>query len=249
MAVSILAGGLPLYGLSFGQYLDAVVPVDPRLAGVVVLSGFFVINLFGLEPAARVQQLLLVTLVGSLLVFIMGGAPTVDPANLGPVFPTGSSGVLVAAALLYFVCMGANFIVDIGGDLREATLTIPRSFLISIPIILLLYVATSLVAVGLVDWAALADEPLSVAADAGLSPALADVFAVGGGLFAIATTINAVYIIAPKYLLALAHDDILPAAFSRVNERFGTAHWGLVLVYAVSVSFLVSPISPRALAR
>lgn len=243
MAVSILAGGLPLYGLSFGQYLDAVIAVDARLAGVVVLTALFGVNLLGIEPAARLQQLLLLSLLASLLVFIVGGAPSVDAANLDPPFPTGPSGVLVGAALLYFVCMGANFIVDVGGEIREATLTIPRSFAVSIPIIALLYVATSLVAVGVVDWERLADEPLSVAADAALAPPFADVFAVGGGLFAIATTINAVYIIAPKYLVALAEDDIFPAAFGAVNDRFGTAHWGLVFVYVVAVGFLLGPLS------
>lgn len=243
MAVSILAGGLPLYGLSFGQYLDGVIAVDPRLAGVVVLTALFLVNLIGLEPAAVVQQLLLVTLLVSLGVFIVGGIPSVEAAHLDPPFPTGLSGVLVGAALLYFVCMGANFIVDIGGELREATLTIPRSFLISVPLILVVYVATSLVAVGVVEWDALAGEPLSVAADAALSPALADVFAVGGGLFAIATTINAVYIIAPKYLLALANDGIFPAALAEVNDRFDTPHWGLSLIYVVSIAFLISPLT------
>ncbi len=243
MAVSVLGGGLPLYGLSFGQYLNSLIAVDPRLVGAAVITIFFVVNLMGIEPAARLQQLLLVSLAASFVVFIGGGVPAVEPTNFDPLFPNGLSGLLVGAALLYFVCMGANFIVDIGGELRDAALTIPRSFLISIPIILVLYVLTSLVAVGAVGWEALINQPLSVAADAALPPSLAAFFTAGGALFAIATTINAVYIIAPKYLVVLADDGIFPQAFGVVNDRFGTPHWGLAFIYIVSLVFLLSPFS------
>lgn len=174
--------------------------------------------------------------------FVGVGFPTVEPANLSPLLPNGIGGVLVGGALLYFVCMGANFIVDIGGELRDAALTIPRSFLVSIPLILGLYVLTSVVAVGMVGWRPLVDRPLSVAADAALSPALAGLFTVGA-LFAIATTVNAVYMIAPKYLLVLADDGVFPSRLGEVSERFGTPHWGLAFVYVVSMAFVLSPLS------
>jgi APA family basic amino acid/polyamine antiporter len=243
MAVSVLGGGLPLYGLSFGQYAATVWTVDPRLVGLAVVTVFFLVNLVGIELAAGVQKLMLVSLLVSLVLFVGFGVPTVEPANFAPVFPTGAAGVLTGGALLYFVCMGANFIVDVGGEMRDAALTIPRSFLISIPLILVLYVLTSVVAVGTVGWRTMADATLSVPAAAALSPELTTFFTVGGGLFAIATTINAVYMIAPKYLVVLADDEVLPPRVGAVNERFGTAHWGLVIVYGVSVAFLVSPFS------
>jgi APA family basic amino acid/polyamine antiporter len=242
MAVSVLAGGLPLYGITFGQYLDSLVGVPVQAVGLVVISVFFLVNIAGIEPAARVQQLLLVTLAASLLVFIVVGFPAVEPGNLSQPFPNGVEGMLVAAALLYFVCLGANFIVDIGGEMRDAALTIPKSFLISIPLILVAYVLTSLVAVGVVGWESLAGEPLSEAADVALSSPLATFFTVGA-LFAVATTINAVYIIAPKYLIVFAEDGLFPEQFGRRNDRFGTPHWGLLFIYALCLPFLLSPLS------
>jgi len=243
MAVSVLAGGLPLYGLSFGEYLDSLVSVNTTVVGVVVITAFFLVNLVGIEPAARVQQLMLVTLAVSLVVFILGGFPDVESANLSPVFSEGISGALVGAALLYFVCLGANFIVDIGGDMRDAALSIPRSFLISIPLILVAYVLTSIISVGIVGQGTLADaDRLTVAADAALSDGFATIFTVGA-LFAIATTVNAVYMIAPKYLLVLAEDGIFPEQFLVTNERFGTNHWGLAFIYVVSIPFMIAPLS------
>lgn len=243
MAVSVLAGGLPLYGLSFGEYLDSLVSVNTTVVGVVVITAFFLVNLVGIEPATRVQQLMLVVLAASLVVFVVGGFPAVKSANLSPVFSGGVGGALVGAALLYFVCLGANFIVDIGGDVRDAALSIPRSFLLSIPLILVAYVLTSVVSVGIVGQETLADaDRLTVAADAALSDGFATFFTVGA-LLAIATTINAVYMIAPNYLFVLAEDGIFPEQFLATNERFGTNHWGLAFIYLVSIPFLVAPLS------
>jgi APA family basic amino acid/polyamine antiporter len=241
MAVSVLGGGLPLYGLSFGEYATVLVDVDPRLVGLAVITAFFLVNLAGIEMAARVQQGMLVTLVAAIAVFVGLGAPSVTAANLTPFAPAGVGGVLAGAALLYFVCMGANFIVDLGGELRAATVVIPRSFLVSIPLVAVLYVLTSFVAVGSVGRDTLSGDVLAVAAEAALSPAAATFFTVGGGLFAIATTINAVYMIAPRYLVALAADGAIPAEVGAVNDRFGTPHWALALVYGISAVFLASP--------
>lgn len=242
LAISMLGGGLPLYALSFGEYAAdiAAVPVVP--VGVLALSFFFLVNLLGIKVAARVQTLMFLSLVLSLGSFIVFGIPAVEPANLQPLFPTGPASVLTGAAILYFVCLGANFVVDIGEELTEAATTIPRSFAVSIPLVAVLYVLTGFVAVGTVGWQAVGGETLTVPARAVLSGPIASFFIVGGALFAIATTMNGVFIIAPKYLLVLAEDGLFPEALGRVNTRFGTPHWGLVAIYLISLAALVSPL-------
>lgn len=242
LTVSMFGGGLPLYALSFGEYVNALVPVAPRLVAVAALTFFFAVNLLGIRPAAQLQVLLFGTLVGSILVFVLGGLPAVSTANLTPLAPNGAVGVVTGAAVLYFVCLGANFVVDLGGEVRAAAVTIPTSFLVSVPTALVLYVGTALVAVGAVGPGALAGQTLDVAATAVLPGPLATLFIVGGALFATATTLNAVFMIAPKYLLALADDGLMPAALSRVNDRWGTPHVSLALVYAVTTLSVFSPL-------
>lgn len=242
LAVSMFGGGLPLYALSFGEYVEELFQVEPVVVGLVALTFFYFANLFGIKIAARIQLLLFLTLVGGILIFVVFGLPSVEASNLSPLTPKGIPGLITGAAILYFVCLGANFIVDIGGEMSSATVTIPRSFIISVPLVLALYVLTSFVAVGTVGWKAMAGEPLSVAAENFLPQSLESVFIIGGALFAISTTINGVFMIAPKYLLVLAEDGIFPDAVARVNSRFGTAHWGLTVIYLVSVVSLLSPL-------
>ncbi|WP_380692219.1 APC family permease [Salinirubellus salinus] len=242
LGISMFTGGLPLYALTAGQYVDSLVPVSPTLVGFGLLTLFFLVNVVGSEPAATAQVAMFVALVAALGSFVAFGVPAVDPANLSPVFPSGVLGVGIAAGVLYFVCLGANFVVDIGGEVRDATVTIPRSFLLSVPLVLVIYASIGLVAVGSVGAEAMADQTLAVPAEAFLPPAFQSLFVVAGALFAIATSINAVYIITPKYLEVLAEDGLLPAVLAEKNDRFGTAHWGMVAVYVLSAAALVSPL-------
>lgn len=242
LGISMFTGGLPLYALTAGQYVDSLVSVSPTLVGLAVLTLFFLVNLVGLEPAATVQVAMFVGLVAALGSFVAYGAPTVDPANLTPAFPSGPLGVATAAGVLYFVCLGANFVVDIGGEIRDATVTIPRSFAVSVPLVLVLYAGIGLVAVGSVGTDAMAGATLAVPAEQFLPGAVQPLFVVGSALFAIATSVNAVYMITPKYLEVLAADGLLPAPLAATNERFDTQHWGLVVVYVLSVAALVSPL-------
>ncbi|AGN02397.1 amino acid transporter [Salinarchaeum sp. Harcht-Bsk1] len=242
LGISMLTGGLPLYALTAGQYLDAVMPVSPVVVGFAVLTLFFLVNLVGLKPAATLQVALFVGLVAAMGTFVAFGAPTVTTGNLTPAFPNGAIGAVTAAGVLYFVCLGANFVVDIGGEIRDATVTIPQSFAVSVPIVLLLYVSIGLVAVGSVGADAMAGETLAVPAETFLSGPFLTLFVVGGALFAIATSVNAVYMIAPKYLEVLAEDGLMPTAVSATNDRYDTPHWALTVVYVLSTAALVSPL-------
>jgi len=242
LGISMFTGGLPLYALTAGQYVESLVAVGPTVVGLVLLTVFFAVNLVGLRPAAIVQIVLFVGLLGALGTFVVVGAPAVDPANLQPPAPNGALGVATAAGVLYFVCLGANFVVDVGGEVRDATVTIPRSFAVSVPLVLVAYASIGLVAVGTVGADAMANQTLAVPAAAFLPDVLQSFFVVGGALFAIATSINAVFIITPKYLEVLAADGLLPGVLAETNERFGTAHWGMVAVYVLSVVALVSPL-------
>jgi APA family basic amino acid/polyamine antiporter len=242
LGVSMFTGGLPLYALTAGQYLEQLVPVSPTLSGFVVLTVFFVLNLFGIRPAARAQLVMFLGLLAALGSFIFFGIPAVDPANLQPMVASNALGIVAGAGLLYFACLGANFVIDLGGDVRDATVTIPQSFLVSIPLVFVIYVSVTAVSVGTVGVEAMAGATLATPAERFLSPGFQTLFVVGGALFAVATSLNAAYILVPRYAQALAADGIFPAFLGVTNDRYGTAHWTLLGIYLLSTAALVAPL-------
>jgi APA family basic amino acid/polyamine antiporter len=242
LGVSMFTGGLPLYALTAGEYLEAVLPVSPTASGLVVLTVFFVLNLFGIRPAARAQQLMFLGLIGALGSFILFGIPAVEPTNLTPMVSNNALSIVAGAGLLYFACLGANFVIDLGGDLRDATVTIPQSFMISIPLVFVIYVSVTVVSVGTIGVEAMAGETLATPAERFLSPEFQTVFVFGGALFAVATSLNAAYILVPRYARALAADGIFPEVLGVTNERYGTAHWTLLGTYLLSAGALLAPL-------
>jgi APA family basic amino acid/polyamine antiporter len=242
LGISMFTGGLPLYALTAGEYLETLLPVRPTAAGLVVLTAFFGLNLLGIRPAARAQVLMFLGLLGALGSFILFGIPSVESANLTPLVSNNVPGVLAGTGLLYFACLGANFVIDIGGDVRDATVTIPRSFLVSVPLVFLIYVLVGYVAVGSIGVDAMAGETLAEPAERFLSPAFQTFFVVGGALFAVATSLNAAFILVPRYMQALAADGLFPAVLGQTNSRFGTAHWALAVTYVASAVTMLAPL-------
>ncbi len=49
----MFTGGLPLYALTAGEYLVRLASISARVSGILVLTGFFVVNLFGIRVAAH----------------------------------------------------------------------------------------------------------------------------------------------------------------------------------------------------
>jgi APA family basic amino acid/polyamine antiporter len=242
LGISMFTGGLPLYAITAGNSIETLVSVDPLVAGLAVLTLFFMLNLFGIQIAARVQTLLFVGLLAALGSFIFFGIPAVETSNLTPLVSGNALGVLAGAGLLYFACLGANFVIDIGGEVRDAAITVPRSFLVSVPLVFVIYVLVGTVAVGTIGVEAMAGEQLATPAERFLSPAFQDFFAIGGALFAIATSLNAAFILVPRYMQALAADGLFPAVLGETNDRFGTAHWALVVTYVASAAALIAPL-------
>jgi len=242
LGVSMFTGGLPLYALTAGEYLEAVLPLSPTVSGFGVLTVFFLLNLFGIRPAARAQLLMFLGLLGALGSFILFGLPAVEPTNLTPMFSNGVVSIVAGAGLLYFACLGANFVIDLGGDLRDATVTIPQSFVISIPLVFVIYVSVTAVSVGTIGVEAMAGETLATPAERFLSPEFQTVFIFGGALFAVATSLNAAYILVPRYARALADDGVFPEVLGVTNERYGTAHWTLLGTYLLSAVALFAPL-------
>ena len=237
--MGIMLGGMPMYALSFADYLRVIFPAfDRNVIAVIALVFFVIINLLGVKAASLVQIGMFFVLMAALLVYIIWGIPAIDTANLTPLFGSGFASLGIAAGMLFFAYMGANFIIDLGAEIKDAGRNIPLSFAISMPIVIVIYTLMGLVTVGTVPLSLCANQPLSVPAGQFMPPALALFFTVGGGLLALATTINATFMFASRYILVFAQDGVFPLALAGVSKRFGTPHWGLFIMLVLSLVFL-----------
>ncbi len=232
-------GMFPLFALTGARFLQWVFPALPLLpTALVLLLFFYVTNLFGVKLAMWVQAAMVGVLFVALFVFVGVGLPRVDAANFRPLFTGGVGGFAVASALLTFTVLGANAAVELGDEIVDPSRTIPRSFAVSIPVVTAIYVVIAVVVAGIGPWTGRADEALTGVAASFLSRPLFLFFLFGGGFLAVVTTLNATYLWGTKSLLLIAGDGLLPRGLAMVNRRFGTPHWLLTVIAALSCASL-----------
>ncbi|HSV91476.1 MAG TPA: APC family permease [Desulfobacterales bacterium] len=228
-------GMFPLFALTGARFLQWVFPALPLMPTALALLVFFYLtNLFGVKLAMWVQAVMVGVLFVALFVFLGAGLPRVDLLSFQPLFTGGVGGFAVASAILTFTVLGANAAVELGDEIVAPERTIPRSFLVSIPVVTAIYVAIAVVVAGAGPWTGKADEALTGIAATFLSRPLFLFFIFGGGFLAVVTTLNATYLWGTRSLLLIAEDGLLPRGLAAVNRRFGTPHWLLTAIAALS---------------
>ncbi len=248
-AIGFFLGFLPLLSVTMVEYLKAFFPdMNVTIFSILFLTFFYGVNLIGIRIAASVQGIMVLILIAALIMYSALGIPHVSSANLEDLIPKGFLSVLSAASLLIFPYLGANAIIELGGEIKKPERVIPLSFLIIIIIVAVIYISMSVVAVGVLPWEQCANKPLTESAAAFLSGPTLSFFIIGGALLALATTMNASFMWAPKSFMIVAGDKLIPAVMTRVNDRFGTPHNLLTMIWVFSVSALIAGLDIKALA-
>ncbi|MDR6881909.1 amino acid permease [Bacillus sp. 3255] len=237
---------IAVYAISFAQYLQGLVPEAPiMLIAFVMLTFFYLINLFGVKFMSSLGKMLVVIKLISLLVFIAWGVTEVDYAVFQPaeMMPHGWTGLLTAVGMTSFASGGAYAVVELGGEMKRPHRDIPLAILISSGIVALLYIGIGIVATGVLPVSEVAGESLTDVARTILPNPLFMFFIVGGAMFALASTLNVTFSWVTRGMLVACRDGWLPAAFGAVNRRFGTPHWLLTFYYILGVVPIVTGVS------
>ncbi len=249
IAIGHFMGAFPLYTITMVEYLRAFFPnLDITIAAVAILTIFYLINLLGISLAAVVQGVMVLIMISALVMYSAVGLPHVSLSHFENLFPMGGLSLLSATALLTFPYLGSNAIIELGGEIKRPERTIPISFLIIFPMIFIIYVTMSFVAVGVTGWEVAADKTLTESARAFLSGAALNYFIIGGALLAITTTLNASFMWGTKSLMVIAKDGLLPEFLTRVNKRFGTPHYMLTILWLIPVIAIICKIPIKTFA-
>ena len=160
------------------------------------------------------------------------------------------SGLALGTALLTFTYFGANGIIELGGEIVNPGKVIPRSFIIAFVTVLLIYVAVAVATIGAVspDFLKNTEEPLLQVCRQVTGPVGVVFFTLGGAILALASTLNALFIVGTKSLSMVAQDRLLPAKLGLLHQRFGTPHVLLTIVWGLSVLGILSGFSLETLA-
>ncbi|GAA3822911.1 MULTISPECIES: amino acid permease [Amycolatopsis] len=238
---------------------------------ILVLALALVLTI-GTKLSSRVSMVITAIKVGIVLFVIVLGLFYVKGANYSPYIPPGAPaasgesgvdqslfsviaggasssfglfGLLAGASLVFFAFIGFDIVATTAEETKNPQRSVPRGIFGSLAIVTVLYVAVSLVVVGMVPYTDLATD-----AGDGSHKTLATAFAANGvnwaanvisiGALAGLTTVVMVLMLGQvRVLYAMSRDGLLPRSLARTSERGTPARATMLvgLLVAVAATF------------
>jgi APA family basic amino acid/polyamine antiporter len=224
--------------LGFGGYFATLTGAPVILPAAALVAVLAVILVVGVRESALVAGVFTLIEAGGLVLIIIAGIPFLGSVDYLEM-PLGISGVLSAAALVFFAYLGFEEMVKFSEETTSPERTVPRALLIALAICTVLYIAVSLSAVSVVGWEGLAgsDAPFTVVATAVWGEAGAFALTVIA-LFATANTVLLMLLAASRIGYGMARAGSLPPAFALVHRTRRTPWVAVIVVSLASILFL-----------
>ncbi len=240
-------GALAYLAHAFADYLmplaGASLPAGTsRLAlALASLAAFYLVHVFGVRWFGRLQVAMCAVLGLSLVVLVLPGMLAVRPSHYAPFFTGGVSGFAACLPPLFFAYAGFESLAQTAGEVRDSQRRLPRVFLWGILATTGIFLSMSVVTFGVLPGQALAGSTAPMAEVAAVYlPAGGAALVTLGALMALATSLNATFLVPSRLALMLAEDRLLPAWLGRIWGRTGTPVIGLTLTLAAAVLLLAS---------
>ncbi|WP_084957800.1 amino acid permease [Thermoactinospora rubra] len=238
---------------------DAGVINVPAMAIIAILTAILVL---GIKLSARVNLVIVVIKVAVVLLVILVGMFSINAANYSPFIPPakptpaveglgapliqvlfgitpvafGVIGIFSAAAVVFFAFIGFDIVATAAEETVNPQRDLPRGIIGSLAICTALYVAVSIVVVGMQHYTQLSETaPLSDAFRAVGRPWIASLISLGA-IAGLTTVVMILMLGQTRVLFAMCRDGLLPRALSVVSPRFGTPVRSTLLVGAVSMA-------------
>ncbi|MGB0591842.1 MAG: amino acid permease [Myxococcota bacterium] len=235
-AMGTLGGLAAWFSLSFksafaligmGAFIALLLPglsdFELRLVAAGCCAFFVALNLLGAKHAGQAQIVMVMGLLVVLTIYIIAGLEHVDTTRFRP-FQTGGIESFVATIGLVFVSFGGlTKVASVAEEVKNPGRNIVLGMMLAFGIVLGFYVAVTVVTIGLVDGAALAETltPINLGAEVSMGSAGVAMVAIAA-ILAFVSTANAGIMAASRVPMAMSRDLLLPSTFDQVHEKRGT---------------------------
>lgn len=221
--------------LGFAQYFKALFPAPPLFVAMALLGTLTLIAALGIKISLKLNMVLSLVAIAGLLLVIASGVGSIGSVNY-TLSASGTSGIVAAAALIFFAYMGFDNIANLSEETKKPRKTLPEGLLIAMALTTVLYVLVGICAVSVVPWQTLASSsaPLALVASFSFGHIAYYVLAI----IALLTTFNTALVLlisGSRELYGMSRSGVLPKIIGKVNGRTHTPLFasGLMLVIAL----------------
>ncbi len=218
-----------------------------NLPAVVLVVAMTALLVAGVRESARANTVMVLLKLTILVFFIVAGVTAFNGDNFTPFAPHGTSGVVDAAALIFFAYIGFDAVSTSGEEARKPARDLPIAIVGSLIIATVLYILVAIVATGLAPAHILADAdaPLTVAMQHGGLGWSANILSIGA-LIAITSVVLTILYGQTRITFAMCRDGLLPRSLATLNRRKTPARITVLFGLLVAALSAVVPLSEIA---
>jgi APA family basic amino acid/polyamine antiporter len=255
---------------SFQIYLPPELTLCPWEGGIANLPAAFIILLMslllirGTEGSSRVNSIIVILKLSVVLIFIFLGWKFIDSDNYVPFIPEntgtwgeyGFSGIIRAAAIVFFAFIGFDAVSTVAQETKNPKRDMPVGILASLAICVVLYVLFAYVMTGVAHYTAFQGRdgiaPVAIAIDrmgtllpdGSLQPAYpwlnkAIILAILAGY---SSVILVMLLGQSRIFYSISRDGLIPKLFSEVHKKYRTPYKSnLLFLLLISIFALFVP--------
>lgn len=222
-----------------------------NLPAVIIIAIVTLLLVVGIRESANVNNVIVFIKVGVVLLFIVGAAHAINPANWHPFIPPsaarghyGWSGVMQGAGIVFFAYIGFDAVSTAAQEAKNPQRDMPISIIGSLLVCTVLYIAVSAIATGIVPYLQLdVPDPIAVAADHAGIGWMAKLIKLGA-IAGLSSVILVMLLGQSRIFWTMADDGLLPEFVSRVHPKFCTP-WITTIVTGIVVAIFAAIFTVR----
>jgi APA family basic amino acid/polyamine antiporter len=228
------------YGMHLPTALTAAPGAVPGAVTYFNLPAFLIMLVltallsWGIRESARLNNVMVAIKIGVVILFIVVGAPHVQAANWQPFMPFGHTGVLSAAAIVFFAFIGFDAVTSAAEEVKRPERDLPIGIIGSLAGCTILYVVVSAIMTGIVPFRNFAgvDHPVSLALQYAGEKWFAR-FVDLGAILGMTTVILVMAYGQTRIIFAMSRDGLLPKRLSSIHPKHGTPYFATWIVGVV----------------
>lgn len=231
-------------GEALEGYSSTVLPVIAghsialNIPAFLVVAAVTVLLIYGIRESARANTMIVIIKVAVVVFFISFGAFMVNPTHWTPFLPSGFSGVMSGAAIVFFAFIGFDAVSTTAEETKNPQRDLPIGMIASLVICTLLYVLMAGVLTGIKKYTVYLGDSAAVATAFASKP-WAQALISAGALAGMTSVLLVFQLGQPRIFMAMARDGLLPQYFARLHSRYRTPYittiWTGVVVGVVAM--------------
>jgi APA family basic amino acid/polyamine antiporter len=230
------AARVPLSAADAADYSSTHLPVlfghavAFNLPALLIVVFVTILLVYGIRESATTNTTMVIVKTAVVVFFIAFGSFYLHPTNWHPFMPTGFSGVIGGAAIVFFAFIGFDAVSTCAEETRNPQRDMPIGIIASLIICTVLYVLVSAVATGMKHYSDFLGDSAPIATAIKVTGyRWASAFISAGALAGMTSVLLVFQLGQPRILMAMSRDGLLPPFFGRLHPRFRTPHITTIL--------------------